>query len=90
MSTPREIPHRQRRGRMASGLVFVLFALIALFFLFTEHRAHVLGAIPYLLLLACPLLHMFHGHGGHGHDKAHHHRAAEGRSGSAPSDAKPH
>jgi hypothetical protein len=22
--------------------------------------------LPYLLLLACPLMHLFHGHGGHG------------------------
>ena len=41
------------------------FLLIAAFFLFTEHRAHLFGMLPYLFLLACPLLHMF-GHGGHG------------------------
>jgi hypothetical protein len=37
------------------------------FFLLTQHRAHVLGALPYLLLLACPLMHLFmhHGHGKH-------------------------
>ncbi|MBX6370611.1 MAG: DUF2933 domain-containing protein [Rhodospirillales bacterium] len=35
-----------------------------------EHTAHVFGALPYLLLLACPLLHLFH-HGGHGRE--HHH-----------------
>lgn len=42
------------------------FLAIAGFFLLTEHRAHVLGALPFLLLLACPLLHLFHHHG---HDK---------------------
>jgi hypothetical protein len=26
-----------------------------------------LGLAPYLLLLACPLLHLLHHHGGHGH-----------------------
>ncbi|EBH3670465.1 DUF2933 domain-containing protein, partial [Salmonella enterica] len=26
---------------------------------------------PYLLLLVCPLMHLFHGHGGHG-DHQHH------------------
>lgn len=38
-------------------------------FLLTEHLAHVVGALPFLLLLACPLMHVFmHGsHGGHGH-----------------------
>jgi hypothetical protein len=31
-----------------------------------------LGALPLLLLLACPLMHLFHhgGHGGHDHDHA--------------------
>ena len=47
-------------------LVFIGFALVAGFFLLTEHRAHVFGYLPYLLLLACPLMHLFgHGHGGH-------------------------
>ena len=33
----------------------------------TEHTAHVFGVLPYLLLLACPLMHFLHrGHKGHG------------------------
>ena len=50
------------------GLALLGFLAIAAFFLFTEHRAHFFGFLPYLLLLACPLLHLFmHGkHGGHG------------------------
>jgi hypothetical protein len=39
------------------------------FFSLTEHTAHVFGVLPYLLILACPLMHIFmhHGHhGGHG------------------------
>lgn len=83
MSTPRPNPPRTPQGRLSSGVVFLLFALIALFFLFTEHRAHVLGAIPYLLLLACPLLHMFHGHSHRGHHASH----REG--GTRPPDAGP-
>ena len=41
---------------------------IGLFFLLSEHRAHFLGVLPLLLLLACPLMHVFMhgGHGGHG------------------------
>lgn len=48
--------------------IAVAFMAIAAFFLFTEHRAHLLGALPFLLLLACPLMHLFmhHGHGAHG------------------------
>ena len=44
------------------------FLAIAGFFLLTEHWAHVYGYLPYILIFACPLLHVF-GHGGHGgHD----------------------
>ena len=46
--------------------VLIGFALIAGYFLLTEHRAHVFQYLPFLLVLACPLLHLFHGHGGHG------------------------
>lgn len=48
-----------------SNWVLLGFIVIAGFFLFTEHKAHALGALPFLLLLACPLMHLFH-HGGHG------------------------
>jgi hypothetical protein len=48
-------------------MAFLAFLAVALFFLLTEHTAHVLGALPYLLLLACPLMHLFY-HGGHHHD----------------------
>lgn len=41
------------------------FLSIIGFFLLTEHWAHLYGYLPFLLLLACPLLHIF-GHGGHG------------------------
>ena len=48
--------------------VFIGFAAIAAYFLITEHKAHLSGLLnywPFLLLAACPLLHMFM-HGGHG------------------------
>jgi hypothetical protein len=53
--------------RTPGGLVLIGFLGIAGFFLWQEHRAHLLGFLPYLLLLACPLMHVFmhHGHGGH-------------------------
>jgi hypothetical protein len=55
------------------GLVTIGFLMIALFFLLTEHRAHVFGALPWLLILACPLMHLFM-HRGHGHGGQHRHR----------------
>ena len=53
------------------GIVVLVFVAIIGFFLFTEHRAHLFGILPYLLLLACPFMHFFmhgrhHGHGQHG------------------------
>jgi hypothetical protein len=47
-----------------------LFLAIAAFFLWTEHRAHLLGVLPYLIALACPLLHHFmhRGHHARGHE----------------------
>lgn len=51
------------------NVVLIAFLLIAGFFLFAEHRAHVFGILPFLLLLACPLLHLF-GHGRHGRDES--------------------
>ena len=55
------------RSRYAIGLV--VMGAVAGYFLLTEHLAHTLGALPYLLLAACPLMHVFmhHGHGGHDH-----------------------
>ncbi len=57
-----------------SRLTWVLLGFIAIggFFLVTEHTAHVLGALPFVLLLLCPLMMLFMhgGHGGHGrHDE---------------------
>ena len=46
------------------------FAAVALFYLLTEHRAHLFGALPWLFLLACPLLHFFM-HGRHGRHHGH-------------------
>ena len=52
-----------------TGAVFIGFLAIAAFFLIMEHQAHVLGALPLLLLLlVCPLMHLFmHGGGGKHH-----------------------
>jgi len=51
-----------------SGLICLGFLAIVAFLLWTEHRAHLLGFLPYALLLLCPILHyLMHGrHGGHG------------------------
>jgi hypothetical protein len=55
---------------LSPWLVLLGFLAIAAFFLLTEHRAHVFGVVPYLLLLACPLMHFFM-HRGHGRHDSH-------------------
>ncbi len=46
-----------------TGLALLGFLAIAGFYIITEHRAHLYGVLPWLLLLLCPVLHVF-GHGG--------------------------
>lgn len=60
------------RSRYSIGLI--VMGTVAAYFLLAEHRTHFLGALPYLLVLACPLMHLFmhHGHGGHGGGHGHH------------------
>lgn len=47
-------------------VALLMVAAIGAFYLLREHWNHVAGNWVYLLLLACPLMHFFHGHGGHG------------------------
>jgi hypothetical protein len=48
-------------------MVLVTVAIVAGFFFLREHWGHVLGYWPYLLLLACPMMHLMHGNGYGGH-----------------------
>jgi hypothetical protein len=50
-----------RNGIATIGMLAVLSFLV-----YTGHSAHLLGVLPYLLILACPLMHIFM-HGGHHH-----------------------
>jgi hypothetical protein len=74
---------RDNRQRTLSRWIFIGFLLIAGYFLITEHRAHLVALTPYLpflLVAACPLLHLFH-HGGHGHSDEEGPRGSDGTSG---------
>ena len=58
--------------RTLPGVCLVLAAAVAGAYLTFAHTVHVLGVLPYLLILLCPLLHLFmmrgmHGQGGHSH-----------------------
>lgn len=62
---------QEERTLSKSKMVLIGFLLIAAYFMFTEHRAHIIPILPYLLILVCPLMHIFMhgGDGGHGSHK---------------------
>lgn len=51
--------------RTPLGWALSIVAAAAGAYLLMTHTGHVLGVLPYLVLLACPLMHVL-GHGGHG------------------------
>ena len=74
------------RSRYALGLL--VFGAIAAYFLLSEHRAHFFGALPFLLLLACPFMHMFM-HGGHGGHGGGHGHQADGKQAAGSPESSP-
>lgn len=46
---------RVSRGRLAFWSGISLALGVVLFFLLTEHRAHLLGALPWVVLVLCPI-----------------------------------
>ena len=77
MEQPDNDTHAPSFWRSPGGMALATAALIAGFYLLREHWGHVLGYWPYLLLLACPLMHLMHGHGHGGHGR---HPQAPGRT----------
>ncbi len=66
--------NRSAASRVALWIGFCAFSVIAAVFLWTEHRAHLIGAyewLPWLVLLLCPVIHLFM-HRSHGHHGGHH------------------
>ena len=60
------------RGWLLSrtGLATLVVVAVLGFLIYTGHSAHLLGALPFLLILSCPLMHVFM-HGGHHHHHDH-------------------
>ena len=54
-------------SKLGLAATLVIAALGA--YLLWNHGGHALAAAPYLLLLACPLLHLFGHKHGHNHDQ---------------------
>ena len=63
---------RDSGGGLSRNMKLALLSALAVaaFFVLREHWSHALGLVPYLLLIACPLLHLF-GHGHHHRDREH-------------------
>ena len=59
------------RGTLVACIALTTVGILLL----TGHKAHLLGFAPYLLILACPLMHFFM-HGGH---DGHHHTPKSAR-----------
>ena len=55
------MPNTKRSPRVRWTLM--IWLALATFFLFSEHRAHVLTLLSYLLAFSCVLMHLFHHHG---------------------------
>lgn len=70
-----------------TGIVTVVALSILGFLVYTGHTAHLLGALPYLLLLACPLMHVFM-HGGHGGHEGPNHGSHDDHEGKSSSEDK--
>jgi hypothetical protein len=77
------VPGRGNAAKSRARWVLIAFVLIVAYLLISEHQAHFIQALPYLLLLACPLLHIFMhgGHGGQGGHGGHQHREKGDRRG---------
>lgn len=58
-----------------TGIATLVALSVIGFLIYTGHGAHLLGILPYLLILICPLMHIFM-HGGHSH---HHKDGAEAK-----------
>lgn len=56
--------------RNPTKLPLAVFLAIAGYFLWTEHQAHVIQFLPWILVLGCVGMHFFM-HGGHGHGSDH-------------------
>jgi hypothetical protein len=62
-----EAEKRTSWRKLAIACVYAVGAGITVFLL-TQHWVHVSPFLPLLILLSCPVMHLFmhHGHGGHG------------------------
>lgn len=69
MNHPHDASDREHNGGPSwlfsrTGIATLAVVAILGFLIYRGHSAHLLGFLPYLLILSCPLMHIFM-HGGH-------------------------
>ncbi len=57
--------------------IFLVGLLALLFLAYFFQWAALLSILPWLFILACPLMHLMGGHGGHIHDSRSHNKSKE-------------
>lgn len=63
--SPPSMPPAPSFWRSKPGIALGMLLVIGLFYLVREHYGHISPILPYLILLLCPLMHLFgHHHGG--------------------------
>ena len=68
MNHPNQEPSKPSPGwLLPMKISFTVILAIAAFFIISEHWLHLVVILPWLLILLCPLMHLFM-HGGHDHD----------------------
>ena len=74
MNSRMETSSNRDQKRTPYWLGICVLAASAVFLLWEDHESHFMQALPYALLLACPVLHllMHRGHGAHRHGAGSH------------------
>jgi hypothetical protein len=64
---PNQAQAPEHRRTLSRPIVITCLAAFVAFLILNGHGDHLLSLVPLLVLLACPLMHMFmhHGHGSH-------------------------
>jgi len=65
--------------RTTKGLALLAVAVVVGGYFVIWHQQHVAAALPFLVILACPLMHLFM-HGGHGGHGNHQHKTGAEQS----------
>lgn len=68
--------NRQAFWSSPKGVAALVMIAAVTYFLLMEHREHLFQALPYLIFLMCPLMHLFMHRGHHHH---HHHGSGSHR-----------